>query len=69
MKRRPFILTVRHVALAAVLTLAPSGLVGCEEANEEKVLDIEAPGIDIEVNKTEGEDGIDSVDIDASSPE
>ena len=28
-------------------------LAGCDKADEEKVLDIEAPGVDIEVNKSD----------------
>ena len=48
--------------LSLVLALA-----GCDEVREEKVLDVEAPGVNIEVNKVEGEDGIERVEVEAGS--
>lgn len=53
---------VALLALSLMLTLA-----GCDEAREEKVLDVEAPGLDVEVNKVEGEDGVEKIDIEAGS--
>ena len=69
MTRCTFISIGRQLAVVAMITLSLCGLFSCEQAREERVLDIEAPGVDIEVNKTNGEDGIDSVEIEAGSTE
>ena len=53
---------VTYVMLSLVLALA-----GCNEVREEKVLDIEAPGVDVEVNRVEGEDGVERIEIEAGS--
>jgi hypothetical protein len=53
------------MALALVLSLT-----GCyQQPREEKVLDIEAPGLDIEVNKTEEHDGTSRLTIETETNE
>lgn len=46
--QQPTSKAIAVLALSFVLALA-----GCDEGRKEKVLDIEAPGVDIEINKVE----------------
>jgi hypothetical protein len=51
------------VTVIALLAAAVLPLAGCDQKNErEKVIDIEAPGVDIEVEKS-NEDGSVNVDV------
>lgn len=55
---------IGFVMLSLILALA-----GCEETERERVLDVEAPGVDVEVDRVDEGDGDERLEIEAGEVE
>lgn len=61
--------STRRIGVGLALACLPLfvSLSGCDEVREERVLDVETPGFDLEVDKVEGDRGLEKIEIESES--